>query len=166
VGSGSSPLSCAVFLPPPLLQAFLLLITGRCCCSCQPPCLFTAHVGSRSFLLSCGVFLPLPLSQVFPLLVAGSSPPLLPSLSCPPGLFIYSPRKDSLPPIFGVQCAPPSFPCVFIVLIAYSSVSLFYPGEGQPVQGAMLLWPRVVCGSTTVLQSSPCLCLPKPSGHR
>jgi hypothetical protein len=27
--------------------------------------------------------------------------------------------KDSLPPIFGAQCAPPSFPRVLIVLIAY-----------------------------------------------
>jgi hypothetical protein len=37
VGSGSSPFSCGVFLPLPLLQVFPLLITGRCCCSCQPP---------------------------------------------------------------------------------------------------------------------------------
>jgi hypothetical protein len=28
MGSGSSPLSCGVFLPPPLSQAFLLLIAG------------------------------------------------------------------------------------------------------------------------------------------
>jgi hypothetical protein len=75
VGSGSSPLSCAVFFPLPLLQAFLLLITGQCYCSYQPPCLFTAHVGSGSSLLSCGVFLPLPLSQAFLLLVAGRAPP-------------------------------------------------------------------------------------------
>jgi hypothetical protein len=47
------------------------------------------------------------------------------SLSCPPGLFIYSSRKDSLPPIFGAQCAPPSFQHVLTVLIAYYSVSLF-----------------------------------------
>jgi hypothetical protein len=55
---------------------------------------------------------------------------------------------------------------VFIVLIAYYSVSLFSPGGGWSVQGAMLIWPRVVCGSTAVLLSSLCgLCLPKPSGH-
>jgi hypothetical protein len=65
-----------------------------------------------------------------------------------PGLFIYSSRKDSLPPIFGAQCTPLSFPCVFIVLIAYYSVSLISPGGVWSVQGAMLLWPRVVCGST------------------
>jgi hypothetical protein len=40
------------------------------------------------------------------------------------GLFIYSSGKDSFPPLFCPQCAPPSFPCVFIVLIAYYSVSL------------------------------------------
>jgi hypothetical protein len=34
-------------------------------------------------------------------------------------LFIYSPGKDSLPPIFGAQCIPTSFPHVFVVLIAY-----------------------------------------------
>jgi hypothetical protein len=86
-------------------------------------------------------------------------------LSGPPGLFIYSPGKDSLPPIFGTQCAPPSFPCVLFVLIAYYSVSLFFPpGGGQSVQGAMLLWSRLVCGSTAVPRSSPGLHLPKLIG--
>jgi hypothetical protein len=42
---------------------------------------------------------------------------------------------------------PPSLLCVFIVLIAYSSVSLFSLGGGLSVQGAMLIWPRVVCVS-------------------
>uniref|UniRef100_A0A8C0ZN80 Hyaluronidase n=1 Tax=Castor canadensis TaxID=51338 RepID=A0A8C0ZN80_CASCN len=37
MGDGSSPISCGVFLPPPLSHTFLLLITGRCCCSCQLP---------------------------------------------------------------------------------------------------------------------------------
>jgi hypothetical protein len=152
------------FLPPPLLQASPLLITGQCCCSCQLLCLFTAHVGSGSSLLSCGVFLPPSLSQAFPLLVAGHMPPSHWSLSSPPGLFIYSSGKDSLPPIFSDQCTPPSFLCVFIILISYYSVFLFSPGGGRFVQGAMLLWPRVVCGSTMVLLSSPCPHLPKPSG--
>jgi hypothetical protein len=88
------------------------------------------------------------------------------SLSGPPGLFIYSSRKDSLPPIFGAQCTPPSFPRVFIVLIAYYSVSLFSLGGGLSVQGAMLIWPRLFCGSTMVPLSSPCPCLPMPSGCR
>jgi hypothetical protein len=37
---------------------------------------------------------------------------------------------------------------VFIVLSAYYSVSLFSLGGGWSVQGAMLIWPRVVSGST------------------
>jgi hypothetical protein len=82
-----------------------------------------------------------------------------------PGLFIYCSGKDSLPPIFSAQCAPPSFPHVFIVLIAYYSVSLFSPGGGWSFQGAMLLWPRVFCGSTMVPLCSLCAHLPKPSGH-
>jgi hypothetical protein len=52
-------------------------------------------------------------------------------------------------PFFSAQGAPPSLLHVFIVLIAYYSGSLFSPGGGQSVQGAMLIWPRVVCGSTT-----------------
>jgi hypothetical protein len=74
-------------------------------------------------------------------------------------------REGFLSPIFSAQCAPPSFPSVFIVLIAYYSVSLFSPGGGRSVQGAMLIWPRLVCESTMVLLSSPCPRLPKPSGH-
>jgi hypothetical protein len=48
-------------------------------------------------------------------------------LSSLPDLFIYSPGKDSLPTIFGTQCAPPSFLLVLFVLIPYYSVSLFCP---------------------------------------
>jgi hypothetical protein len=110
-------------------------------------CLFTAYVGGGSSPLSCGFFLPLPLSHAFLLLVAGRTPPLPPSLDRP-GLFTYSSGRDSPPPLFGAQGAPPSLQCVFIVLIAYYSVSLFSLGGGRSVQGAMLIWPRVVCGST------------------
>jgi hypothetical protein len=49
----------------------------------------------------------------------GTRPRSHQSLSGLPGLFIYNSGKDSLPPIFSAQCAPPSFPCVFIFLIAY-----------------------------------------------
>jgi hypothetical protein len=62
-----------------------------------------------------------------------------------PGLFIYSSRRDSLP-LFGAQGTLPSLLCVFIVVIAYYSVSLFSLGGVRSVQGAMLIWPRVVCG--------------------
>jgi hypothetical protein len=49
----------------------------------------------------------------------GTCPRSCQSLSSPPSLFIYSPRKDCLLPIFSAQCTPPSFLRVFIVLIAY-----------------------------------------------
>jgi hypothetical protein len=107
---------------------------------------------------------------VFPPLTSFPAPgcwapaPLPPEPLRPPSLFIYSSGKDSLPPIFSAQGAPPSFQRVLTVLIAYYSVSLFFPGGGQSVQGAMLLWPRLVCGATTVPQSLPGPCLPKPYG--
>jgi hypothetical protein len=54
-----------------------------------------------------------------------------------------------LPP-FSAQGTPPSLRPVFFVVIAYYSVFfLFSLGGGRSVQGPMLIWPRVVCGSTT-----------------
>jgi hypothetical protein len=76
-----------------------------------------------------------------------------------PGLFIYSSRRDSPPPLFGTRGAPPSLLRVFIVLIAYYSVSLFSLGGGWSVQGAMLIWPRVVCGSTTYRLAHLVVCI-------
>jgi hypothetical protein len=93
--------------------------------SCQPPCLFTVHVGNGSSPLSCGVFLPLPLSQAFPLLVAGCTPGSRWSLSGPPGLFIYSSGKDSLPPIFSSQCAP-TLSCVSLLFLLLITQFLFF----------------------------------------
>jgi hypothetical protein len=128
VGGGSSPLSCGVFLPLPLSQAFPLLITGWCCCSCQPPCLFTAHMGSGSSFLSCGVFLPLPLSQAFPLLVAGHEPPLPPEALRPVRLVYLQFREGFLSP--NLQCSgyPTLFPmclyCSYCLLLSFS----FFPG--------------------------------------
>jgi hypothetical protein len=130
----------------------------------RPACLFTAHVGSGSS----------PSSVEFSYLCHShkcSCFCLLSPRSCScrslyglPGLFMYHSRKDSLPLVFGGQCTPPFFPRVFKVLIAYYSVSLLSMGGGWSVQGAMLHWPRVVCGSTAVPLSSPCPCLSKLSG--
>jgi hypothetical protein len=57
--------------------------------------------------------------------------------------------RISPPPLFSAQGTPLSLLHVFIVVIAYYSVSLFSLGGGLSVQGAMLIWPWVVCGSTT-----------------
>jgi hypothetical protein len=52
-----------------------------------------------------------------------------------------------LPPSLVLR-VPHPLVCVFIVLIAYYSVSVFSLGEGWSVQEAMPIWLRVVCGST------------------
>jgi hypothetical protein len=143
------PLSCGVFLPLLLLQAFPLLLAE---------CVL--------LLLQAGMFAYSSRGRwVFPLLWSFPPSTTLTSFSTPgcghapaptgaspgrPSLFIYSSRKDSPSSVFGAQGAPPSFPRVFIVLIAYYSISLFSLGGGQSVQGAMLFWPRVVHGSTMV----------------
>jgi hypothetical protein len=71
---------------------------------------------------------------------------LLPCLARP-SFFIYSSVRDSPPPLFSAQGAPPFLLHVFIVLIAYYSVSLFFSlGGGQSIQGAMLIWPELSVG--------------------
>jgi hypothetical protein len=76
----------------------------------------------------------------------GARPRSRRSLSSPPGLFVYSSRKDSLPPIFGTQCAPPSFPHVFIIIIAYYSVSLLSPVEVGLCRGLCCFGPALSVG--------------------
>jgi hypothetical protein len=157
--------SSAVFFPPPLLQAFLLLITERSCCSCQLPALFTGHVGSGSSLLSCGVFLPLPLSQAFLLLVAGRVPPLPPE-PLRHARLVYLQSLERFPsPNLWHSVHPTLFPtclyCSYCLLVSF----FLFPSGGRSVQGTMVHWPRLVCGSNTVLRSSPCQCLPKLSGR-
>jgi hypothetical protein len=54
--------------------------------------------------------------------------------------------RDSPPPPSALRALCPvcyvSF--CYCLLLSFS----FFPGEGRSVQGAMLIWPRVVCGST------------------
>jgi hypothetical protein len=157
VGSGSSPLSCAVLLPHLLSQAFLFLITGRCCCSCQLPCLFTAHVGSGSSLLSCGVFLPLPLSQAFLLLVAGRVPPLPPEALRPAQLVYLQSREGFPSPNLQRSVCPTLFPACLIwsycLLLSFS----FFPGGrsvcpgGYAALAQACLWEY--CGTTKLTWS-------------
>jgi hypothetical protein len=105
--------------------------------------LFTAYVGIRSSSLSWGVFFPPPLLQAFLLLVAGCVPQPLPSpagllwgISPPPHL-----RSSGCPTLFATCLF-----CCYCLLLRF--FFLFSLGGGQTVQGAMLIWPRVVCGST------------------
>jgi hypothetical protein len=123
------PFSCAILLS----QAFLLLITGRCCCSCQLPCLFTAHLGIGSSLLSCGVFLPLPFSPAFRFLVAGHAPPLPPE-ALRLAQLVYLQSREGFPfPNLRRSVRPTLFPvclnCSYCLLLSFSfprvEVSLF-----------------------------------------
>jgi hypothetical protein len=124
VGGGSSPLSSEVFLPPPLSQPFLLLITGRCCC--QLPCLFTAHVGSGSSLLSCGIFLPPPFSPASPLLVAGHAPQLPPEPLQPTWLVYLQSREGFPSPNLQHSICPTLFPvCLYCSYCLLVSLSFF-----------------------------------------
>jgi hypothetical protein len=96
----------------PLLQAFPFPSTGKGATAprCQA-CVFI--YSSRG-------------KWVFPPLTSVPAPGCW---ACPaPARASYSPVKDSLPPIFSAQGAPPSFQRVLTVLIAYYSVSLFFPG--------------------------------------
>jgi hypothetical protein len=139
-------------------------LLGMCCCSWRLPCLFIAPVRGGSSPLFCAVFLPLPLSQAFWLLVAGRMPLLLPSLDRP-SLFIYSSRRDSPHPLFVAQGTPPTLLCMFIFLIAYYSVSLFFPGWGLICPGGYADLAQGCLWKYCIPLSSPCPCLPKPSEH-
>jgi hypothetical protein len=209
-GKWAFPLSCGVFLPPPLLQAFLLLIAG-----CVPPLL--PSLASLFIYSSCGKLVFPPLLWSFPPTTTFTSFPApdywVALLLLPAAVFIYSshgklvflpllwrfspsttltsfptpgcweripaPTRASpacpaclftvlgripFPQSLVLSVPPPSYPHAFIVLIAYNSVSLFFPWWRSVCPGGMLLWPRVVCGSTTVPLSSPCPHLPKLSG--
>jgi hypothetical protein len=100
------------------------LLLGVCCCSCWLACLFIANVGSGSSPLSCGVFLPPPLSPAFPLLVAEHTSPLPPSLARP-GLFIYTSRKDSPPPLRCSGCPTLFATCLYCSYCLLLSFSFF-----------------------------------------
>jgi hypothetical protein len=121
-------------------------LLGVCCCSCQPPCLFTVHAGSGSSLLSCGVFLPPPLSQALLLLVAGHSPRSHQWLSSPPGLFIYSPGKGSPAPLSELR-APHPLSHVSLLFLLLITQFLFFPRVGVGLsRGLCCSGPRLSVG--------------------
>jgi hypothetical protein len=92
--------------------------------------------------LSCAVFLLLPLSQAFLLLIAGCVLPLLPSpasllwgISPSPSSVLRAPR-------------PLCYVSFLLLLLIIQFFFLFSLGGGRSVQGTMLIWHRIVCGST------------------
>jgi hypothetical protein len=119
---------------------------GRWHCSCflLPACLFTVHMGSG----------PSPSFVKFPShrhfyklscswLLGGATPPAFSG-----GLFIYS-SVSGCPSHPSVLRAPhPLCYMSFLLLLLIFQFFLFSLCGGQSVWGAMLIWPRVVCGSS------------------
>jgi hypothetical protein len=116
---------------------------------------------------SCGkwVFLPLLWSfpptatfTSFPTLGCWRVPLLLPS---PDGLFIYSSMRDfpSLPSLALRAPCPLCYVPFLLLLLIIQFFFLFSLGGGQSLQGAMLIWPRVVCGSTVCCLAHLVFCI-------
>jgi hypothetical protein len=125
----------------------------------RPACLFTAHVGSGSFPRSCGVFLPLPLLQAFPLLIAGGSSPLL------PGLFYLFTVLGGIPlPSSSALRAPHPLCYMSLLFLLLITQFLFFSGWGSVCPGGLADLSQGCLWNYWVPLSSPCLCLPKPSG--
>jgi hypothetical protein len=117
--------------------------------------------GKWAFPPSCGVFLLLPLLQASQILVAG-----LRHLSCLLWWLVYLQFCWGCPsPLFGAQDTPLLCYISFFFVVAYYSVLFsFFPGWGVSLSpGAMLIWPRVVCGSTACRLAHLVVCF-FPSG--
>jgi hypothetical protein len=131
-GKWAFPLSCGVFLPPPLLQAFLLLIAG-----CVPPLL--PSLASLFIYSSCGKLVFPPLLWSFPPTTTFTS---FPTPGCwagatAPAFSSWLIVRNFPSPPFGAQGAPPSLLCVFFVVIAYySGFFSFFPGWGSVCPGS------------------------------
>jgi hypothetical protein len=136
----SSPVqSCCYKLSP--FQAHW----GRWHCTCflRPACLFTSHMGSGSSSSPpTTTFTSFPASGCWAHTAA-------PALSSQAQLFYLQFREGFPSPLLWRSVSPTLFPmcfyCSYCLLLSFSFFSL---DGGQSVQGAMLIWPRVFCGST------------------
>jgi hypothetical protein len=148
----------------PLLQAFPFPSTlGEV--TLHPlslPCVFIySSRGKWAFPLLLWSFPPTATFTSFPAPGCWAVLPLLSSLArlC----YLQFCEGLPLPPPSAHRAAHPLCYVSFLLLLLIIQFFLFSLGGGRSVQGAMLIWPRFVCGS--VLLSSPCgLRLPKLSG--
>jgi hypothetical protein len=131
---------CSSPVCEPLLQAFPFPSTlGK----------VTLHPHCQAYMFiysSCGRWVFPPLLWSFPPSATFTSFPAPGSGHVRPTLLLLEPLGqaqlvylqfwDGFPsPLFSAQGTPPSLLCVFIVLIAYYSVSLFFPGWGSVCPG-------------------------------
>jgi hypothetical protein len=115
--------------------------------------LFTDHVRSAPSLLSSRTLLTT-LLQAFLLQVCwkGAAAPTFSTQ------LVYLQFCEGLPLPPPSELKAPCPLCYMSFCYCYYSVSLFSLGGGQSVQEAMLIWPRVVCGSTTCCLAHLVLC--------
>jgi hypothetical protein len=127
VGSGSSSLSCGVFLPLPLLLAFPLLLAGH---------VLLLLPDGMFIYSSCGRWVLPPLLWSFPPFATLTNFPTpgcwahtpAPVRASParPGLFIYSSGKD-FPPCTSVFSAPHPLCNVSLLFLLLITQFLFFP---------------------------------------
>jgi hypothetical protein len=138
-------------------QALGKVILYPCCQACV---FIYSSCGRWVFHSSPVEFSSLRYSPAFPLLIAGCVPcprSTRASPAHPACLFTVLGRIPF--PQSSALSAPHPLSCVSLLFL------LLITQLGQSVQRAMLLWSRLVCESTVVLQSSPGPCLSKSSGH-
>jgi hypothetical protein len=106
--------------------------------------------------LSSGAFLTQPLLQAF-LLQGCWACADAPAFS---GWLVYLQFREGLPlpPSLALR-APRPLCYVSFVVVCSVCFSLFSLGGGQSVQGAMLIWPRVICGSTMCCLAHLVICI-------
>jgi hypothetical protein len=110
---------------------------------------------------SCGKWVFPPLLWNFPPSATLTSFPIsgcwarIPAPAC---LFTV-PRRVPFPQSSALRVPHPLSRVSLLFLLLISQFLFFSLGGGRSVQGAMVLWPRLVCGSTAVLRSSPWVCV-------
>jgi hypothetical protein len=136
-------------------------LLGGCCHSCllHLACLFTVHVKEC----------PSPTLQwrIPPFSHCYKSSPLQAHWRrwCFSGWLVYLQFKWGVPLSHSLVLRVPrplcyvSFFFQLLVIIQFGFFLFFYPGGGQSVQGAMLIWPRVVSGSTVCCLAHLVVCI-------
>jgi hypothetical protein len=156
--------SCGRWVLPPLL------------CSFPPTATFTSFPAPAYW----AVLLLLPAAMfvyssrgkwVFPPLTSFPSPGCWARVPAParasparPACLFTAPGRIPFPQSLALSAPHPLSRVFLLFLLLITQFLFFFPCGGQSVRGAMLLWPRLVCGGTAVPRSSPGLRLPKPSG--
>jgi hypothetical protein len=135
--------------PPPLLQAFPFPSTLEEVVLhplSQAIVFIYSSRGKWHFSPLLWSFPPTATFTSFPAPGCGRVPPLLPSLA---SLFTYSSMRDCPSPLLSAQGTCPLCYMSFLFPAVCLLFSLFFSlGGSWCVQGATLIWPRFVCGST------------------